>query len=146
MHYFFIGSFFSFQEFTIFRHFGFSIFVTFSSWNFLFKNHEIFFCEFRDIISYCTLCTVIFSIHQYDLLSWKLIIKLSLREKCPYSEFYWHLFSRIRTEYGPEKLQIQTFFTQCILYTTNPCNATNLFRYSMVFCCPGKSKETSGMK
>ena len=24
----------------------------------------------------------------------------TLRKKCPYSEFFWHLFSRIRTEYG----------------------------------------------
>ena len=24
----------------------------------------------------------------------------SLREKCPYSEFLWYLFSRIQTEYG----------------------------------------------
>ena len=26
-------------------------------------------------------------------------IKLSLRKKCPYSEFFWSVFSRIRTEY-----------------------------------------------
>ena len=25
----------------------------------------------------------------------------TLREKCPYSEFFWSVFSRIRTEYGP---------------------------------------------
>ena len=25
---------------------------------------------------------------------------LSLRKKCPYSEFFWSVFSRIRTEYG----------------------------------------------
>ena len=25
---------------------------------------------------------------------------LLLREKCPYSEFFWSLFSRIRTEFG----------------------------------------------
>ena len=39
-----------------------------------------------------------------------------LPEKCPYSEFFWSVFSRIRTaygqvRYGPEKLQIQTLFT-----------------------------------
>ena len=28
------------------------------------------------------------------------ITKKSLREKCPYSEFFWSVFSRIRTEYG----------------------------------------------
>ena len=31
-----------------------------------------------------------------------------LREKCPYLEFLWTVFSRIRTEYGPEKLRIGT--------------------------------------
>ena len=29
----------------------------------------------------------------------------SLSEKCPYSEFFQSVFSRIRTEYGPEKLE-----------------------------------------
>ena len=50
---------------------------------------------------------------------------ITLREKCPYSEFTWSLFSRIWTEYGdfpnfsiarkygPEKLRIQTLFTHC---------------------------------
>ena len=53
-------------------------------------------------------------------------MKLTLREKCPYSEFFWSLFSLIRTEYrylfwsptarkyGPEKLQIRTCFIQFI--------------------------------
>ena len=61
---------------------------------------------------------------------------ISLREKCPYSEFFWSVFSLIRTEYGeirstnvfefvristnagkygPEKLKIWTLFTQCSL-------------------------------
>ena len=26
--------------------------------------------------------------------------------------FFWSVFSRIRTEYGPKKLQIETFYTQ----------------------------------
>ena len=26
--------------------------------------------------------------------------QLALREKCPYSELYWSVFSRIQTEYG----------------------------------------------
>ena len=25
---------------------------------------------------------------------------MALREKCPYSKFFWFIFSRIRTEYG----------------------------------------------
>ena len=32
----------------------------------------------------------------------------TLRGKCPYSEFFWSVFPRIRPEYGPEKLQIRT--------------------------------------
>ena len=40
--------------------------------------------------------------------------RISLREKCPYSEFFWFVFSHIWTEYGPEKLRIRTLFTQCI--------------------------------
>ena len=31
--------------------------------------------------------------------------------KCPYSELFWCVFSRIRTEHGPEKLWIQSLFT-----------------------------------
>ena len=27
---------------------------------------------------------------------------VSLRKNCPYSELFWSVFSRIRTEYGPE--------------------------------------------
>ena len=33
---------------------------------------------------------------------------LPLRKKCPYSEFFWSLFSRIRTEYG----EIRSIFNQ----------------------------------
>ena len=50
----------------------------------------------------------------------------ALFEKCPYSQFLWSVFSRIRTEYvfgpnvgkyGPEKLHIRTLFTRCCLCT-----------------------------
>ena len=46
---------------------------------------------------------------------------ITLREKCLHSEFFWSVFSRIRTlsvfspnagKYGPEKLRIRTLFTQ----------------------------------
>ena len=37
---------------------------------------------------------------------------VTLLEKCPYSEFFWSIFSPIPTEYGPEKLVIRTLFTQ----------------------------------
>ena len=57
-----------------------------------------------------------------------LITEPTLREKCLYSEFFWSVFFRILTDtnarylsifspnmgkYGPEKLRIRTFFTQC---------------------------------
>ena len=32
---------------------------------------------------------------------------IPLREKCPYSVFFWSTFSRIRSEYGSEKLRIR---------------------------------------
>ena len=35
-----------------------------------------------------------------------------LREKCPYSEFFWTVFSLYAEKYWPEKLQIRTFFMQ----------------------------------
>ena len=58
---------------------------------------------------------------------------LALREKCPPSEFFWFLFSRIRTEYweilrislypvwmrentDQKKLRIWTLFKQCCLF------------------------------
>ena len=37
---------------------------------------------------------------------------ITLREKRPYSEFFWSVFSHIRTEYRPEKLRIRTVFMQ----------------------------------
>ena len=58
--------------------------------------------------------------------------KLTLRGKCPYSNFFWSVFFRIRTEhryyvslgiqsecgkFGPEKLRIQTLFMQCYMET-----------------------------
>ena len=33
-------------------------------------------------------------------------------EKCPYSEFFWSVFSPNAGKYGPEKLRIWTLFTQ----------------------------------
>ena len=35
---------------------------------------------------------------------------LTLREKCPYSEFFWSVFSQNAGKYGPEKLQMRTLF------------------------------------
>ena len=56
---------------------------------------------------------------------------ISLRKKCPYSEFFWSVSCRIQTQYGEmrsisivfsantgkhgtKKLRIQTLFTQCL--------------------------------
>ena len=44
------------------------------------------------------------------------LIRVALREKCFYSEFFWSVFSRIWAEYGPEKFQIRTLFMQCSIY------------------------------
>ena len=44
-----------------------------------------------------------------------------MREKCPYLEFFWYVFSRIRTEYGPEKLGIRTLFTQWDVWQVPKC-------------------------
>ena len=43
---------------------------------------------------------------------------ISLREKCPYSEFFWSAFSRFQSKCGkirPEKLWIRTLFMHCLL-------------------------------
>ena len=40
-------------------------------------------------------------------------LNFTLREKCLYLELFWSVFSRIRTEYGPENLRIRSLFTQC---------------------------------
>ena len=50
------------------------------------------------------------------------IFRLALHEKCPYSEFFWSVFFRIRIEYGEiqstsaekyglEEVQLRTLFT-----------------------------------
>ena len=44
-----------------------------------------------------------------------LCLNSSLREKCPYSAFFWFAFSPNAGKCGPEKLQAWTIFTQCIL-------------------------------
>ena len=48
-------------------------------------------------------------------------VTISLSGKCPYSEIFWSLFSRIWTEYEeilriyePERLRIRTLFKQCL--------------------------------
>ena len=51
----------------------------------------------------------VFRVHNKKILVWNVFLifnrkrsffKISLLEKCPYLEFFWSVFSRIRTEYG----------------------------------------------
>ena len=56
--------------------------------------------------------SIFFSFHiKYALLS----------QKCPYSEFFWSVFSSLL--HWPEKLRIWTLFTQCYLHS-----------YFLIFC------------
>ena len=41
------------------------------------------------------------------------MIKMTLREKFPYLEFFWSVFTANTRKYGPEKLVIRILFTQC---------------------------------
>ena len=38
---------------------------------------------------------------------------VAMREKCPYSDFFWSVFCHIWTEYRPAKIRIRTLFMQC---------------------------------
>ena len=58
---------------------------------------EFIFCTYVPLMDFLYLCPLCFD-------------GLSLREKCPNTEFFWSVFSRIRTEYGPGKtLYLDTF-------------------------------------
>ena len=68
-----------------------------------------------------------------------LIVKLTLREKCPYLEFFWSVFSHIRTQYGPEKLRIRTPFTQ-----SKTLLFYNFFReFEAIFCLTYAATQAS---
>ena len=60
------------------------------------------------------------------------IKSLALSEKCTYSEFFWSLFSRNRTEYGPEKLRIRLLFTECDLRWSHSVNTVSEYGMSCV--------------
>ena len=68
---------------------------------------------------------------------------LSLREKCPYSELLWSVFSRIRTEYR-EILRI-SLFLRCdnppfSVFSLLEVHATCSFSYEILsvrYCCLG---------
>ena len=59
-----------------------------------------------------------------------------VRGKCPYSEFFWSVFSHMETKYGeilcpnvekyvPEELQIRTLFTQEMIHKWRPWKTSN---------------------
>ena len=56
--------------------------------------------------------TLLVSVQMFEMRrAWEygiFFLKDALREKCPYSEFFWSVFSRIRTEYG-EILRISPY-------------------------------------
>ena len=73
-----------------------------------------------------------------------LVAGLSLRDQCPYSEFFWSIFSRIQTsdwilnvfsqnvgKYSPEKLQIRTLFMH---YLSGQCRLCKYISYSCLYC------------
>ena len=51
-------------------------------------------------------------------------IAVVLRNKCPYSQLFRSVFSRIWTEYGPKLSRIRTLFMQC--HISHNCNPKNL--------------------
>ena len=51
----------------------------------------------------------------FETVSAFLMWNISLREKCPYSQFFLSVFSRIREKKGTKKLPIWTLFLQCLL-------------------------------
>ena len=48
-----------------------------------------------------------------------------LSEKCPYSKFFWSVFSRIRTEYGAIPISTKIFFPVFV----NPFIVTHYIKY-----------------
>ena len=46
--------------------------------------------------------------------------RLTRREKCPYSDFFWPVFSRIWIEYGPEKSGYG-HFSRSVRNALEPC-------------------------
>ena len=56
-----------------------------------------------------------------------------LRKKCPYSEFFWSVFSRIWTEYG-EILSISLYSVRMGKMHTRKCPNTDSVMFSAVQC------------
>ena len=99
------------------------------------KSHCRCFCVFIDAM---TMCLTTGSLWFF------LVAGLSLRDQCPYSEFFWSIFSRIQTsdwilnvfslnvgKYSPEKLQIRTLFMH---YLSGQCRLCKYISYSCLYC------------
>ena len=62
---------------------------------------------------------------------------ITMCKKCPYSRFFWSVFLRIWTEYGPEKFWIRILFAHHLsllprnYMLLNPFYATGLFLYPL---------------
>ena len=69
-----------------------------------------------------------------------LITGPTLREKCPYSEFFWSVFSTNAGKYGPEKLQIWivSFLIKVKHKGTKPMMARKTMRH-----CKTRGKKSS---
>ena len=63
---------------------------------------------------------------------------LSVPKKCPYWEFFWSVFSHIRTEYGDlqsKKHRIRTLFTECLNYRTSLQSAFTCSKLTCLKVC-----------
>ena len=86
---------------------------------------------------------------KYRKLDGKLFV-LPLRQKCPYSEFFWSVFSRIRAEYGEirsislysvlirenteeKNSEYTVYFTIYIILQSVSCQCSHLFRFFPLF-------------
>ena len=65
-------------------------------------------CGVVDVVSVVVLVSLLLTLKRVHTLFW------SLRKNCPYSEFFWSVFSPNAGKCGPEKLRIRTLFTGCV--------------------------------
>ena len=89
--------------------------------------YSLFLFPFNDLLSFfwydkCSFTSTILPQRCLNYV-WKLVLILtfqiflerevfhSLHKMCPLSELFWSVFSRIQTQYGPEKLRIRALFT-----------------------------------
>ena len=68
---------------------------------------------------------------------------ITICEKRPYSRFFWSVFFRIWTEYGPEKFWIQILFTRCLSLLPRNYTLFNSFHATGLFLYPLKSLKNN---